>query len=103
MALVTPRRRSAPLRYAVTELLCALGSASAKELCYFTGAANATLRSLEKSGILRLEHREVFRRVTVEAGSGPLPRCSTPSSRRSLRDWTPWRRPEDPLPPCCTG
>ena len=42
MALVTPRRRSAPLRYAVTELLCALGSASAKELCYFTGAANAT-------------------------------------------------------------
>ena len=47
----------------MTELLCALGSASAKELCYFTGAANATLRSLEKSGILRLEHREdVYKR-----------------------------------------
>ena len=73
MALVTPRHRSAPLRYAVTELLCALGSASAKELCYFTGAANATLRSLEKSGILRLEHREVFRRVTVEAGERAAP------------------------------
>ena len=73
MALVTPRRRSAPLRYAVTELLCALGSASAKELCYFTGAANATLRSLEKSGILCLEHREVFRRVTVEAGERAAP------------------------------
>ncbi|MFR5862984.1 MAG: hypothetical protein ACLUES_15585 [Flavonifractor plautii] len=87
----------------MTELLCALGSASAKELCYFTGAANATLRSLEKSGILRLEHREVFRRVTVEAGERAAPRCSTPSSRRPLRDWTPWRRPEDPLPPCCTG
>ena len=73
VALVTPRHRSAPLRYAVTELLCALGSASAKELCYFTGAANATLRSLEKSGILRLEHREVFRRVTVEAGERAAP------------------------------
>ena len=73
MALVTPRRRSAPLRYAVTELLCAIGSASAKELCYFTGAANATLRSLEKSGIMRLEHREVFRRVTVEAGERAAP------------------------------
>ena len=73
MALVTPRHRSAPLRYAVTELLCALGSASAKELCYFTGAANATLRSLEKSGILCLEHREVFRRVTVEAGERAAP------------------------------
>ena len=104
MALVTPRRRSAPLRYAVTELLCALGSASAKELCYFTGAANATLRSLEKSGILRLEHREVFRRVTVEAGgAGRSPGAQRRAVRRPLRDWTPWRRPEDPLPPCCTG
>lgn len=73
MALVTPRRRSAPLRYAVTELLCAIGSASAKELCYFTGAANATLRSLEKSGILRLDRQEVFRRVTVEAGERATP------------------------------
>ena len=66
MALVTPKRRAAPLRYAVTELLCAIGSASAKELCYFTGASNATLRSLAKSGILTLERREVFRRVAVE-------------------------------------
>ena len=61
MAQVTPRRRAAPLRYAVVELLCAVGSASSKELCYFTGASNATLRSLAKSGILTLEKREVFR------------------------------------------
>ena len=66
MAQVTGRRRSAPLRYAVTELLCALGSASAKELCYFTGASHATLRSLARSGILTLEQREVYRRVSVE-------------------------------------
>ena len=62
MAMVTPRRRSAPLRYAVTELLCTLGSASAKELCYYTGASSSTLRSLEKSGILTMEKQEVFRR-----------------------------------------
>lgn len=37
------------------------------------GAANATLRSLEKSGILRLERQEVFRRVTVEAGERATP------------------------------
>ncbi len=66
MALVTPRRRSAPLRYAVTELLCALGAASAKELCYFTGASMPTLKSLEKSGILTLETQEVFRRPSWE-------------------------------------
>ena len=66
MAMVAPRRRSAPLRYAVTELLCALGAASAKELCYFTGASMPTLKSLEKSGILTLERQEVLRRAPLE-------------------------------------
>lgn len=50
MARVTPRRRTAPLRYSVTELLCQLGAAPAKELCYFTGASMPTVKSLEKSG-----------------------------------------------------
>lgn len=62
MAMVAPRKKAAPLRYAVTELLCTLGAASAKELCYFTGASMPTLKSLEKSGILTLERQEVFRR-----------------------------------------
>ena len=66
MAMVTPRKKTAPLRYAVTELLCALGAASAKELCYFTGASPQTLKSLEKSGILTLEKQEVLRRTPVE-------------------------------------
>lgn len=66
MALVAPRRRTAPLRYAVTELLCGLGAASAKELCYFTGASNATLKSLERSGILTLEKQEVLRHTLPE-------------------------------------
>ncbi len=72
MAMVTPRRKSAPLRYSVTELLCTLGAASAKELCYFTGASMATLKSLAKSGILTLEKREVFRRAPPEAAE-PAP------------------------------
>lgn len=66
MAAVAARRKSAPLRYAVTELLCALGAASAKDLCYFTGASMPTLRSLEKSGILTLEKQEVLRRAPLE-------------------------------------
>lgn len=74
LALVTPSRRRAPLRYAVTELLCALGAASAKELCYFTGASSATLRSLEKSGILTLEKQEVLRRIDLaDVESSPAP------------------------------
>ena len=46
MAMAAARRKTAPLRYAVTELLCALGAASAKDLCYFTGASMATLKTL---------------------------------------------------------
>ena len=66
MAAVIPRRRSAPLRYSVTELLCTLGAASAKELCYYTGASMNTIKSLAKSGILTLERQEVFRRPKME-------------------------------------
>ena len=70
LALVAAKRKSAPLRYAVVELLCGIGSASSKEICYFTGASASTLRSLAKSGILTLEKREVLRRVSV-AGVEP--------------------------------
>ena len=66
MALVTARRKTAPLRYSVTELLCTLGAASAKELCYYTGASMSTIKSLEKSGVLTLENQEVFRRVPLD-------------------------------------
>ncbi len=74
LAQVTAKRRSAPLRYSVVELLCTVGSASAKEICYFTGASAATLRSLAKSGLVILERREVFRRVeAVEQAEDAVP------------------------------
>lgn len=65
MAQVAPRKKTAPMRFAVIELLCGLGCVSAKEICYFTGASNATLRALEKSGLVELEKREVLRRVAI--------------------------------------
>lgn len=66
MSAVTRKKKTAPLRYSVVELLCGVGSASVREICYFTGASRSTLRSLEKSGLIALEKREVFRRVKVE-------------------------------------
>ncbi|MBP1758353.1 MAG: primosomal protein, partial [Firmicutes bacterium] len=72
MALVEKRRESAPMRYTVTQLICAIGSGSVKEISYFTGASKTTLKSLEKSGILRLEEQEVFRRALPEmTGNAP--------------------------------
>lgn len=84
MALVAPKRRSAPLRYGVTELLAAMGEASAKELCYFTGASMATLRSLAKSGILRLEQREAYRRPDLPETEPPGEIVLTPQQQRAL-------------------
>lgn len=74
MAQVTPRRKSAPLHFAVVELLATVGSASTKELCYFTGASNATLRTLEKKGLITLHKREVLRRVDMGSvePAGPI-------------------------------
>lgn len=66
LALVEPKRKRSPLRYSVIELLAGIGSASSREICYFTGASAATLRSLEKSGMIALERREVLRRVQTE-------------------------------------
>ena len=67
MAQITPKRRRAPLQYAAVEALCAVGRVSAKELCYFTGASMATLRALEKAGLLTLTKQEVYRRPTLPA------------------------------------
>lgn len=74
MAQVTPMKRRAPLRYAVIELLSSLGAVSAKELCYYTGASMATVKGLERSGLLTLEKQEVFRRVDLSAvlPAGPV-------------------------------
>jgi len=65
MAITEPKRRRAPLQYNAVETLCALGQVAAKELCYFTGASMSTLRALEKSGIIALSKREVFRRPNI--------------------------------------
>ena len=62
LALITSKRRRAPLQHSVVETLCAVGQVAAKELCYFTGASMTTLRALEKAGILALSKREIYRR-----------------------------------------
>ena len=55
------RPKSAAMQRAVLELLCSVGSASVKELCYFTGASTATVNRLEKLGYVELSERPVLR------------------------------------------
>ena len=71
MALVAPKRKKAPLQYAVTEQLCAVGRVSTRELCYFTGASASTVKALARQGILTLEKQEVFRRPALPEVTEP--------------------------------
>ena len=73
MALLAPKRKRAPLQYAVGETLCAVGESSTKELCYFTGASMATVKALERQGLLTLSRREVYRRPELPAYDGAAP------------------------------
>lgn len=63
LAKAAQRRRSAPLQYNVIELLCAVGQGGMKDVCYLSGASPATVRALAKKGVLKLERREVLRRI----------------------------------------
>ena len=61
LAAVEPKRRSAPLRYAAVEMLCAQGTLSSSDICYYTGASLQTLRGLEKAGSVSFAKQEVLR------------------------------------------
>ena len=55
------KQRAAPLQKAVLELLCAVGSGSAQEICELTGASMPTLRRLEKLELITISEQPVFR------------------------------------------
>lgn len=55
------RPKSAAMQRSVLELMCSVGSAAVKEICYFTGANPATVKRLAQLGYLTLSERPVFR------------------------------------------
>ncbi|MBQ7341501.1 MAG: primosomal protein N' [Oscillospiraceae bacterium] len=55
------RPKSALQQRAVLELMCSIGSASVKEICYYTGAKPGTVRRLADLGFLELTQRPVLR------------------------------------------
>ena len=55
------RPKSAALQRSVLELMCSVGSAAVKDICYFTGAKPATVKRLADQGFLTLTEKEVFR------------------------------------------
>ena len=61
MDYASRRPKSAAMQKAVLETLCAVGSASVKELCYYTGAKPSTVKRLANLGYVRLEDKQVLR------------------------------------------
>ncbi len=61
MEYAVSRPKSAAMQRAVLELMCAVGSASIKDICYYTGANPATVKRLAQLGYLELSERPVLR------------------------------------------
>ena len=73
-AAVLTEKRSSPQRREAVRLLAAEGRMSAADLCYFTGISMASLRGLEKAGIVAFSEDEELRLpdLTSVERSGPI-------------------------------
>ena len=74
LAFAASRPRGAAMQKAVLELICSVGSAAVKDICYYTGASAQTVKRLEALGYLTLSTRPVLRcRQIIPAKlDGPL-------------------------------
>jgi len=61
MEFAAHRSKAAAMQRSVLELMCSVGSASVKEICYYTGAKPATVKRLAALGYLELSDRQVLR------------------------------------------
>ena len=74
MAYAAARPKSAAMQKSVLELMCSIGSAAVKEICYYTGAKSATVKKLAELGYLELTHKPVLRCRKIQPAKldGPL-------------------------------
>ena len=74
LSFAATRSKSAKMQRSVLELMCTIGSAPVKEICYFTGATSATVRRLADLGYVTLTEKEVLRCREIRPAelNGPL-------------------------------
>ena len=61
LSFADSRPKSAAMQRSILQTICSVGSASVKELCYFTGAKPSTVKRLSELGYLHLWERPVLR------------------------------------------
>jgi len=74
LSFAATRSKSATAQRSVLNLMCSIGSAPVKEICYFTGVTSATIRRLAELGYLTLTEKEVLRCREIRPAelNGPL-------------------------------
>ncbi len=71
LAYSSGKGKSAPVQHRVLELLSTVGQGSSKEIAYYTGATLATLKRLEKVGLVTLHQEPVLAMTFEEPGEIP--------------------------------
>ena len=82
MEFAAGRPRSAALQRSALELLCSLGSAAAKDVCYYTGATPSTLKRLEELGYVTFSERPVLRCREIRPAEIQQPLVLNPEQQR---------------------
>ncbi len=82
MEFAAARPRSAALQRSALELLCSLGSAAAKDVCYYTGATPSTLKRLEELGYVTFSERPVLRCREIRPAEIHRPLVLNPEQQR---------------------
>ena len=84
MAYAHTRPKSAAMQRAVLELMCSVGSAAVKEVCYYTGANAATVKRLVQLGYLELSQRPVLRCREIRPAQVTEPLVLTPEQEAAF-------------------
>ena len=96
MAYAQSRPKSAVMQKQVLETVCAVGSISVKELCYYTGAGAATVKRLAELGYLHLWDRPVLRCKQIEPAKVEKPLVLSDAQQAAFAGLQAQLRQENP-------
>ncbi|MDD6967191.1 MAG: primosomal protein N' [Firmicutes bacterium] len=96
MEFAAARPRSAALQRSALELLCSLGSAAAKDVCYYTGATLSTLKRLEELGYVTFSERPVLRCREIRPAEIHRPLVLNPEQQRCFEGLSAQMESEKP-------
>ena len=96
MEIAASRPKSAALQRSALELLCTLGSAAVKDICYYTGATHATLKRLEELGCVVFSERPVLRCREIRPADIQRPLVLNPEQQRCFEGLSSQLERENP-------